>query len=199
MNYTRFVVDSRRYFWINVYKFKTSAIIIAPQNIANIVWPYRWHDVYISFGCIRFMPYKQTPHASKSHGQNDNHIVLIDLCVQFIYKLYILIFPPSFICKSGHIYIIIRMHFSVSMLFVCKSNHNCEESSWLWSKFRVVASGVVFVWNCMHAHRKWKTYTAESHIFHLNNYDVHDGESLDGFLRCTFQFELNRSETSGML
>lgn len=68
----------------------------------NIIRPY------ISFiGCICLN--KQSPWVckSKSHRHYDNHIVLIDLCVQFIYKQCI-DFSPSFICKPGHIYIIIQ-------------------------------------------------------------------------------------------
>lgn len=130
---------------------------------------------------------------AKAMGKNDNHIVLIDLCVQFIYKTVLILHP--------HLYASLDTFTSsftcISVSVVCKSNHNCKKSS-IALKFSCCVGCCLCLklYMCCALPQKKKTHAAESNIFHLSNYDVHDFESVNGFLH---RIELKRSETSGML
>lgn len=83
---THFAVDLRRYFLSRMFinsNPEREAIIIASQYIVNIVIDHTSAKQHLIH---RLHLLKQTKRP-KSHRQHDNHIVLIDLCVQFIFGI----------------------------------------------------------------------------------------------------------------
>lgn len=112
MNYTHFSVDLRRYtllnqMFINSKPVQYNNYCVATQYFGKyyLTVLHKCNSVHLIH---RLHLLKQTIRMSlcksKSHGQHDNHIVLIDLCVQFIIQTVYWFFTLIYMQARTHLH-----------------------------------------------------------------------------------------------